>query len=85
LRGKANERDRQSLEHRRALSFGERAGERCFFVRSFFLAGHDQDLGGKRQVHGLSGRSLEQKEIVKEKDSGRSIYEAALNNVNCLD
>jgi hypothetical protein len=29
-----NKREQKSLEHRRALSFGERAGERCFF---FFL------------------------------------------------
>jgi hypothetical protein len=56
VRGEANERDRQSLEHRRALSFGERAGERCFFRLFFFFStGHDRDLGGKRQVHGLSG------------------------------
>jgi hypothetical protein len=57
----------------------------AFFVRFFSSAGHDQDLGGKRQVHGLSGRSLKLKEIMKEKDSWRSICEAALNNVNCLD
>jgi hypothetical protein len=37
VRGEANERDRQSLEHRRALSFGEHAGERCFFCLFFFF------------------------------------------------